>query len=40
MAEPLAELPAVYRDVPIYYLTNRFTVVGPGATFGGHVTAK
>jgi 2-keto-4-pentenoate hydratase/2-oxohepta-3-ene-1,7-dioic acid hydratase in catechol pathway len=32
MAEPLEELPAVYRDIPIYYITNRFTVVGPGAT--------
>jgi 2-keto-4-pentenoate hydratase/2-oxohepta-3-ene-1,7-dioic acid hydratase in catechol pathway len=32
MAEPLEELPAVYRQVPIYYITNRFTVVGPGAT--------
>jgi 2-keto-4-pentenoate hydratase/2-oxohepta-3-ene-1,7-dioic acid hydratase in catechol pathway len=31
MAEPLEELPAVYRNVPIYYITNRFTVVGPGA---------
>ncbi len=30
MAEPLEELAAVYRDVPIYYITNRFTVVGPG----------
>src|SRR5271166_3716558 len=32
MQEPLEELPAVYRDLPIYYITNRFTVVGPGAT--------
>jgi len=32
MAEPLEDLPAVYRDLPIYYITNRFTVVGPGAT--------
>ena len=32
MAEPLGELPAVYRDLPIYYITNRFTVAGPGAT--------
>jgi len=32
MAEPLEELAAVYREVPIYYITNRFTVVGPGAT--------
>jgi len=32
MQEPLEELPAVYRELPIYYITNRFTVVGPGAT--------
>ena len=32
MQEPLEELPAVYRDLPIYYITNRFTVVGPGVT--------
>ena len=32
MAEPLEPLPTVYRDVPIYYITNRFTVCGPGAT--------
>ena len=32
MAEPLEELASVYREVPIYYITNRFTVVGPGAT--------
>jgi 2-keto-4-pentenoate hydratase/2-oxohepta-3-ene-1,7-dioic acid hydratase in catechol pathway len=32
MAEPLGDLPAVYRDLPIYYITNRFTVAGPGAT--------
>jgi 2-keto-4-pentenoate hydratase/2-oxohepta-3-ene-1,7-dioic acid hydratase in catechol pathway len=32
MAQPLEELTAIYRDVPIYYITNRFTVVGPGAT--------
>ena len=31
MAEPLEELAAVYREIPIYYITNRFTVVGPGA---------
>jgi 2-keto-4-pentenoate hydratase/2-oxohepta-3-ene-1,7-dioic acid hydratase in catechol pathway len=31
MKEPLEDLPAVYRKMPIYYLTNRFTVVGPGA---------
>ena len=29
---PLEDLPAVYRKLPIYYITNRFTVVGPGAT--------
>jgi 2-keto-4-pentenoate hydratase/2-oxohepta-3-ene-1,7-dioic acid hydratase in catechol pathway len=32
MQAPLEELPAVYRDLPIYYITNRFTVLGPGAT--------
>ncbi len=32
MAEPLVELAAVYADIPIFYITNRFTVVGPGAT--------
>jgi 2-keto-4-pentenoate hydratase/2-oxohepta-3-ene-1,7-dioic acid hydratase in catechol pathway len=32
MAEPLEDLPAVYRQQPIYYITNRFTVVGPDAT--------
>ena len=24
--EPLEELASVYREVPIYYITNRFTV--------------
>jgi len=32
MAAPLGELPAVYRQIPIYYITNRQTVIGPGAT--------
>jgi len=32
MAAPLPDLPDVYRRVPIYYFTNRFTVVGPDAT--------
>jgi 2-keto-4-pentenoate hydratase/2-oxohepta-3-ene-1,7-dioic acid hydratase in catechol pathway len=32
MAEPLEDLPAVYRELPIYYITNRFTVAGTGAT--------
>ncbi|RBP15518.1 2-keto-4-pentenoate hydratase/2-oxohepta-3-ene-1,7-dioic acid hydratase in catechol pathway [Roseiarcus fermentans] len=32
MAAPLGDLPAVYRRIPIYYITNRQTVVGPGAT--------
>ncbi len=32
MREPLEELPAVYRELPIYYITNRFTVVGTGTT--------
>ncbi len=31
-AEPLAELPAVYRELPIYYITNRMIVRGPGST--------
>ena len=31
MAAPLSELPEIYREVPIYYITNRQTVVGPGA---------
>lgn len=30
-AEPLGELPAVYRERPIYYITNRFSVAGPGS---------
>jgi 2-keto-4-pentenoate hydratase/2-oxohepta-3-ene-1,7-dioic acid hydratase in catechol pathway len=32
MQEPLEDLPAIYRDLPIYYITNRFTVVGTGTT--------
>jgi 2-keto-4-pentenoate hydratase/2-oxohepta-3-ene-1,7-dioic acid hydratase in catechol pathway len=32
LREPLEDLPAIYRQLPIYYLTNRLTVVGPGAT--------
>jgi 2-keto-4-pentenoate hydratase/2-oxohepta-3-ene-1,7-dioic acid hydratase in catechol pathway len=32
MAAPLGELPAIYRQIPITYITNRQTVVGPGAT--------
>ena len=32
MAAPLPELPNVYRQVPIYYFTNRFTVAGPDST--------
>jgi 2-keto-4-pentenoate hydratase/2-oxohepta-3-ene-1,7-dioic acid hydratase in catechol pathway len=31
-AEPLGELPEVYRKVPIYYITNRFSVVGTNTT--------
>jgi 2-keto-4-pentenoate hydratase/2-oxohepta-3-ene-1,7-dioic acid hydratase in catechol pathway len=31
-AEPAPELPAVYRQLPIYYITNRMIVVGPDAT--------
>ena len=29
--KPLAEIPQVYRDRPIYYITNRFSVSGPDA---------
>lgn len=29
-AEPLGEVPAVFRERPIYYITNRFSVAGPG----------
>ena len=29
MAKPLGDLPEVYRQLPIYYITNRLTVVGP-----------
>jgi 2-keto-4-pentenoate hydratase/2-oxohepta-3-ene-1,7-dioic acid hydratase in catechol pathway len=32
MKEPLEDLPAVYRELPIYYITNRFTVAGTGTT--------
>ena len=32
LATPLGELADVYRRMPIYYITNRFTVRGPGAT--------
>ncbi len=32
MAEPLGELAPVYRKMPIYYITNRMTVRGPGTT--------
>jgi 2-keto-4-pentenoate hydratase/2-oxohepta-3-ene-1,7-dioic acid hydratase in catechol pathway len=32
MQEPLEDLPAVYRELPIYYITNRLTVVGTGVT--------
>ncbi|MGJ4948058.1 fumarylacetoacetate hydrolase family protein [Bradyrhizobium sp. HKCCYLS20291] len=31
-AEPLGELPEVYRKVPIFYITNRFSVRGPNTT--------
>jgi 2-keto-4-pentenoate hydratase/2-oxohepta-3-ene-1,7-dioic acid hydratase in catechol pathway len=31
MAAPLGDLAAVYRQMPIYYITNRMTVRGPGA---------
>jgi 2-keto-4-pentenoate hydratase/2-oxohepta-3-ene-1,7-dioic acid hydratase in catechol pathway len=29
--KPLDDVPQVYRDRPIYYITNRFSVAGPGA---------
>jgi 2-keto-4-pentenoate hydratase/2-oxohepta-3-ene-1,7-dioic acid hydratase in catechol pathway len=31
-AEPMGELPAVYRKQPIFYITNRFSVRGPNTT--------
>ena len=31
MAQPLGELPAIYSQMPIYYITNRMMVVGPDA---------
>ena len=31
-AEPLAPLPEVYRQLPIYYITNRLIVGGPNST--------
>ncbi len=31
-AEPLAPLAEIYRQIPIYYITNRMIVRGPGAT--------
>jgi 2-keto-4-pentenoate hydratase/2-oxohepta-3-ene-1,7-dioic acid hydratase in catechol pathway len=31
-AEPLPELPAIYRKQPIYYITNRFSVKGTNTT--------
>ncbi len=30
-AKPLDDVPAVYRQQPLYYLSNRFSVVGPDA---------
>jgi 2-keto-4-pentenoate hydratase/2-oxohepta-3-ene-1,7-dioic acid hydratase in catechol pathway len=32
MAEPLGELASVYQKIPIYYITNRMMVRGPGTT--------
>jgi len=29
---PLGDMASIYRQLPIYYITNRFTVVGPDAT--------
>jgi 2-keto-4-pentenoate hydratase/2-oxohepta-3-ene-1,7-dioic acid hydratase in catechol pathway len=31
MAEPLEDVPPIYREVPIHFFGNRFTVVGPAA---------
>jgi 2-keto-4-pentenoate hydratase/2-oxohepta-3-ene-1,7-dioic acid hydratase in catechol pathway len=31
-AEPLPELPEIYRKQPIFYITNRFSVKGPNTT--------
>ena len=31
IAEPLEEVPPIYREVPIHFFCNRFTVVGPRA---------
>jgi 2-keto-4-pentenoate hydratase/2-oxohepta-3-ene-1,7-dioic acid hydratase in catechol pathway len=31
-AEPLGELPEIYRKQPIYYITNRFSVRGTNTT--------
>lgn len=31
-AEPLGELPEIYRKQPIFYITNRFSVRGPNTT--------
>ena len=31
-AEPLGELPEIYRQLPIYYITNRFSVRGTNTT--------
>ena len=30
--QPSSNIPAVYRSQPVYYLSNRFSVAGPGAT--------
>ncbi len=32
MAAPLDDLPSIYREIPVYYITNRFTIAAPGAT--------
>ena len=32
MAAPLEDIPPVFREIPIYYISNRFTVAGAGAT--------
>jgi 2-keto-4-pentenoate hydratase/2-oxohepta-3-ene-1,7-dioic acid hydratase in catechol pathway len=32
MAAPLDDLPSIYHEIPVYYITNRLTVAAPGAT--------
>lgn len=39
-AAPLDDLPSVYREIPVYYITNRFTVAAPGVTVNWRGTAR